>query len=55
MDVINEIIKNSALGELPHGYQFVVLLLFFVIVITLLIMLALLFTQGAIIRIQFGY
>ncbi len=55
MDVIKEIIQNSAIGPLSNGYKSLVLSLFASIVITLLIMLIALVLQGPSMNIQFGY
>ncbi|MDE3740441.1 hypothetical protein [Maribacter polysaccharolyticus] len=55
MDVINEIIQNSAAGQLSKVYKNLVLLLFSTIVSVLLVMLVMLFTYSPYMRIQFGY
>ncbi|MEK6153794.1 hypothetical protein WIW50_11065 [Flavobacteriaceae bacterium 3-367] len=54
MDVINEIIRQSAIGPLSKGYKSIVLLLFSSIVTTLMIMLVVLLLNGPN-TIQFGY
>lgn len=55
MDVINEIIRQSAIGPLSKGYKSLVLLLFSSIVTVLMIMLVLLIKNGPHMNIQFGY
>ncbi len=55
MDVINEIIQNSAIGPLSKWYKSLVLLLFSSIVTTLFVMMVLLLKYGPYINIQFGY
>jgi len=55
MDVINEIIQKSALGELSNVYKSFVLLLFSSIVSTLLTMLVILLKYGPNMTVQFGY
>ena len=55
MDVINEIIQNSAIGQMSKWYKSLVLLLFSSIVSTLFIMLVLLIKYGPYLTIKFGY
>ncbi|MFS4468303.1 hypothetical protein [Maribacter sp. 2210JD10-5] len=55
MDVLNEIIRNSAIGPLSKGYQSFVLFLFSAIVVTLGTMLFVLLTYGRYVNVQFGY
>ena len=55
MDVIKEIIKNSAIGPLSKGYRSFVLLLFSTIVSVLFTMLIVLLKYGPYMTIQFGY
>ncbi|MBT8315034.1 MAG: hypothetical protein KJP26_11295 [Maribacter sp.] len=55
MDVINEIIQNSAIGPLSRTYKSFVLLLFSTIVSLLFVMLIVLLTYGPYMTIQFGY
>ncbi len=55
MDVINEIIQNSALGLLSKWYKSIVLLLFSAIVSVLLTMLIILVVNGPDMIIRFGY
>ncbi|NAY90961.1 hypothetical protein GTQ34_03430 [Muricauda sp. JGD-17] len=55
MDVIKEIIQNSAIGPLSKGYQNLVLSLFMSIVFTLAIMFVVLLVHGYSGNIQFGY
>ncbi len=55
MDVVKEIIQNSAIGPLSNGYKGLVLSLFASIVGTLLMMLVVLIIKGPEISIQFGY
>ncbi|MGB5434808.1 MAG: hypothetical protein WBM98_02875 [Maribacter sp.] len=55
MDVINEIIQNSAAGQLSKGYKSLVLLLFSTIVSILLTMLVILLVYGPYMTIRFGY
>ncbi|MGX1930261.1 hypothetical protein [Flagellimonas sp. 2504JD4-2] len=55
MDVVKEIIQNSALGPLSKGYQRLILSLFASIVGTLLTMLIFLIIKGPDLNIQFGY
>jgi len=55
MDVINEIIQNSAIGPLSRTYKNLVLLLFSTIVSILFTMLVVLLTYGPQLTIQFGY
>ncbi|WP_411030787.1 hypothetical protein [Spongiimicrobium sp. 3-5] len=55
MDVINEIIRQSAIGPLSKWYKSLVLLLFSSIVTTLMTMLILLIKNGSHMSIQFGY
>lgn len=55
MDVVKEIIKNSAIGPLSNWYKGLVLSLFSSIVGVLLTMLVLLLKYGPEINIQYGY
>ena len=55
MDVINEIIQNSALGTLSRTYKSLVLLLFSTIVSVLFTMLIVLLKYGPYMTIQYGY
>ncbi len=55
MDVVKEIIQNSAIGPLSNGYKGLVLSLFASIVGTLLTMLVVLLRYGPEMTIQFGY
>ncbi|WP_165395210.1 hypothetical protein [Flagellimonas allohymeniacidonis] len=55
MDVIKEIIENSAAGPLSKGYKTLVLSLFASIVCTLFTMLVVLLSYGSNLNIQFGY
>jgi hypothetical protein len=55
MDVIKEIIENSALGPLSVGYKRLVLSLFISIVCTLLFMLVLLLLNGSNASFNYGY
>ncbi|MEX0312591.1 MAG: hypothetical protein AB3N18_00315 [Allomuricauda sp.] len=55
MDVVKEIIQNSAIGPLSNGYKGLVLSLFASIVGTLLTMLIVLILKGPEMNIQFGY
>lgn len=55
MDVVKEIIENSAIGPLSSGYKGIVLLLFLAIVCTLLIMLTLLILHGSTLTFHYGY
>lgn len=55
MDVINEIIQNSAIGPFSKLYKSMVLLLFSSIVTMLGAMLVVLLTYGSHMTIQFGY
>ncbi|WP_281543248.1 hypothetical protein [Maribacter aestuarii] len=55
MDVINEIIQNSAIGPLSKFYKSMVLLLFSTIVTMLSAMLVILLTHGSHMTIHFGY
>jgi len=55
MDVINEIIQNSAIGPLSKGYKSFVLLLFSTIVSVLFTMLVVLLKYGPYMSIKFGY
>ncbi len=55
MDVVKEIIQNSAIGPLSKGYKSLVLSLFVSIVGTLLTMLVILLRYGFDMNIQFGY
>ncbi|MGB5820569.1 MAG: hypothetical protein WBG90_13885 [Saonia sp.] len=55
MDVINEIISQSAIGSLSKWYKSLVLLLFSSIVTVLMTMLVILLKYGSQMSIQFGY
>ncbi len=55
MDVVKEIIENSAIGPLSNGFKGIVLLLFLTIVCALLIMLALLILHGSTLTFHYGY
>ncbi|SNY99897.1 hypothetical protein SAMN06265377_1711 [Flagellimonas pacifica] len=55
MDVVKEIIKNSAIGPLSRGYKGLVLSLFTSIVGILMTMLIILLKHGTNMNIQFGY
>lgn len=55
MDVINEIIRQSAIGPLSRWYKSLVLSLFSSIVLTCLMMLVLLLTYGVEGSLNFGY
>ena len=55
MDVVKEIIQNSAIGPLSNGYKSLVLSLFISIVCTLLAMFIVLMIYGPSMNIQFGY
>ncbi len=55
MDVIIEIIQNSAIGPLSKWYKSLVLLLFSSIVLILLTMLVILIENGSQMNISFGY
>lgn len=55
MDVLKEIIENSAIGPLSNGYRGIVLLLFLTIVCTLLIMMVLLILHGSSLTFHYGY
>lgn len=55
MDVINEIIQNSAIGTLSKVYKSMILLLFSTIVTMLGIMMVVLLKYGSHMTIQFGY
>lgn len=55
MDVVKEIIQNSAIGPLSNGYKGLVLSLFASIVGILFTMLIVLIKHGPEMNIQFGY
>ena len=55
MDVINEIIRQSAIGPLSRGYKSLVLSLFSSIVLTCVMMLVLLLTYGVEGSLNIGY
>lgn len=55
MDVVNEIIQNSAIGPFSKGFKGLILSLFASIVGTLLTMLVFLLWYGPNMNIQFGY
>ncbi len=55
MDVINEIIRHSAIGTLPNWFKSIVLILFSSILATLLSMLLYLLARGPHLNITFGY
>jgi len=55
MVVLNEIIQNSAIGDLSKGYRGVVLFLFSTIVTALFIMFIYLMVNGSQMNFSFGY
>ena len=55
MDVLNEIIQNSAIGNLSKGYKAMVLLLFSTIVTLLMMMLVFLIFNGSQMTFDYGY
>jgi len=55
MDVINEIIQNSAMGAMSKGYRKLVLLVFSTIVSVLFTMLFVIISKGSELTIHFGY
>lgn len=55
MDIVKEIIQNSAMGPLPNSGKVIVVALFVAIVCTLLVMLALLIIHGSTITFHYGY
>lgn len=55
MDVINEIIRDSAIGDASRLYKSLVLLIFATIVFILAAMLVLLLVNGSQTNINFGY
>ena len=55
MDVINEIIRQSAIGPLSRWYKSLVLSVFSSIVLTCVTMLVLLLTYGVERSLNFGY
>jgi len=55
MDVINEIISQSALGNLSKGFKSLVLSLFASIVLTLFGMLVAIVVSGSQLHFSFGY
>ncbi|NJB69857.1 hypothetical protein GGR42_000319 [Saonia flava] len=55
MDVLNEIIQNSAIGSLSKVYKSIVLLLFSTIVAVLMIMLVYVILNGSQLTFNFGY
>ena len=55
MDVINNIIQESPIGQWTLGYKSAVLILFSSIVITLFCMLIILLIYGPYMTIQYGY
>lgn len=55
MDVINEIIRQSAIGQLSNWFKSLVIFLFSAIVVTLLSMLLVLLVNGTQLNITFGY
>ena len=55
MDVINEIINQSALGSLSKGFKSLVLSVFTSIVLTLFAMLIAIIINGSQMQFSFGY
>jgi len=55
MDVINEIISQSAIGSLSKGIKSLILSVFSSIVITLFVMLVALIINGGDLHFSFGY
>jgi hypothetical protein len=55
MDVIHEIIRQSAIGPLSNWFKSLILLLFSAIVVTLLSMLVILLISGSQLHITYGY
>ncbi|WP_159076483.1 hypothetical protein [Flagellimonas amoyensis] len=55
MDVVKEIIQNSAIGPLPNSGKAIVAAFFVAIVCTLLVMLTLLILFGSTITFHYGY
>lgn len=55
MDVVKEIIDNSAIGPFSNGFKSVVLSLFVSIVCMLLVMLTILILNGSSITFHYGY
>lgn len=55
MDVVKEIIQNSAIGPLHYGYKSAILVLFGLIVSLLFIMMILLLSQGSDLTFHYGY
>lgn len=55
MELINEIIRDSAIGDASRLYKSLVLLLFATIVFILMAMLVLLLVNGSQTTISFGY
>lgn len=55
MNVFNEIIQNSAAGNLSKGYKGAVVLLFAAIVVMLFLMLATILINGPHLHISYGY
>lgn len=53
MNVLNNFIENSSLNGMPNWYKVTTLVIFSVIVISLLAMLALVFTVGTEVNINF--
>lgn len=55
MDVINEIISQSAIGSLSKGFRSLILSVFSSIVITLFVMLLAIIINGGELHFSFGY
>jgi hypothetical protein len=55
MDVINEIISQSALGNLSKGFKSLVLSVFTSIVVTLFVMLIAIIVNSSQLHFSFGY
>ncbi len=55
MDVLNEVIRQSAIGKVPIAFKNLVLMIFSTIVMTLLTMLMVLLIHGPEMTITFGY
>lgn len=55
MDIVKEIIQNSAIGPLASSYKGIVLVLFLTIVCTLFFMLILLILHGSTLTFHYGY
>ncbi len=55
MDVLNEIIRHSAIGKVPNAFKNLVLMVFSTIVMTLFTMLMVLLIHGPDLTITYGY